>query len=118
VKKGYHELIIFHPISPRRQDASQERPMRTPKRLYAQQRLIYQPELLTCPHCDDRLALCNYLAWDKIVQTLGGVLSVASRPSHCRHATCEGANLRLLSAEAQGIALAGSTYGYDVMATM
>lgn len=89
--------------------------MRTPKRLYAQQRIIYQPELLTCPHCDDRLALCNYLAWDKIVQTLGGVLSVASRPSHCRHATCEGANLRLLSAEAQGIALPGSTYGYDVM---
>ena len=44
--------------------------MRTPKRLYAQQRLIYQPELLTCPHCDDRLALCNYLAWDKTVQTL------------------------------------------------
>jgi hypothetical protein len=98
-----------------RQEANVEKPMRTPKRLYAQQRLIYQPELLTCPHCDDRLALCNYLAWDKIVQTLGGVLSVASRPSHCRHAACEGANLRLLSAEAQGIALAGSTYGYDVM---
>jgi len=54
-------------------------------------------------------------AWDKTVQTLRGVLSVASRPSHCCHATCEGANLRLLSAEAQGIALAGSTYGYDVM---
>jgi hypothetical protein len=89
--------------------------MRTPKPLYAQQRLIYQPELLTCPHCDDRLALCNYLAWDKTVQTLRGVLSVASRPSHCRHATCEGAKLRLLSAEAQGIALPGSTYGYDVM---
>jgi hypothetical protein len=89
--------------------------MRTPKRLYAQQRIIYQPELLTCPHCDDRLALCNYLAWDKTVQTLRGVLSVASRPSHCPHAACEGAQLRLLSAEAQGIALAGSTYGYDVL---
>jgi len=89
--------------------------MRTPKRLYAQQRIIYQPELLTCPHCDDRLALCNSLAWDKTVQTLQGVLSVASRPSHCRHTTCEGAQLRLLSAEAQGIALPGSTYGYDVM---
>jgi len=87
----------------------------TPNRLYAQPRLIYQPELLTCPHCNDRLALCNYLAWDKIVQTLRGVLSIASRPSHCRHATCEGAQLRLLSAEAQGIALAGSTYGYDVI---
>jgi hypothetical protein len=89
--------------------------MRTPNRLYAQQRLIYQPELLTCPHCNDRLALCNYLAWDKIVQTLRGVLSIASRPSHSRHATCEGAQLRLLSAEAQGIALPGSTYGYDVI---
>jgi hypothetical protein len=89
--------------------------MRTPKRLYAQQRIIYQPELLTCPHCDDRLALCNYLAWDKTVQTLGGVLSVASRPSHCPHATCEGAPLRLLSAEAQGLALPGSTYGDDVL---
>ena len=92
--------------------------MITPKRLYAQQRLIYQPELRTCPHCDDRLALCNYLAWDKTVQTLGGVLSVASRPGHCPHATCEGANLRLLSAEAQGIALPGSTYGYDVMVAL
>ena len=89
--------------------------MKTPKRLYAQQRTIYQPELLTCPHCGDRLELCNYLAWDKIVQTLGGVFSVASRPGHCRHDTCEGAALRLVSAEAQGIALPGSTYGYDVM---
>ena len=39
--------------------------MRTPKRLYAQERLIYQPELLTCPHCGDLLVLCNYLVWDK-----------------------------------------------------
>jgi len=54
--------------------------MRTPKRLYAQQRLIYQPELLTCPHCGDLLVMCNYLAWNKTVQTLDGVLSVASVP--------------------------------------
>jgi hypothetical protein len=83
--------------------------MRTPRSLYAQQRLIYQPELLTCPHCGDRLKLCNYLAWDKMVQTLGGVLSVASRPGRCHHDTCEGASLRLVSAEAQGIAFPGST---------
>ena len=89
--------------------------MKTPKRLYAQLRTIYQPELLTCPHCGDLLELCNYLAWDKIVQTLRGVRSVASRPAHCRHDTCEGAALRLVSAEAQGIALPGSTYGYDVV---
>jgi hypothetical protein len=92
-----------------------EMPMRTPKSLYAQQRLIYQPELDACPHCGDLVALCNYLMWDKTVQTLDGVLSVASRPGCCRHATCAGSNLRLVSAEAQGIALPGSTYGYDVL---
>jgi hypothetical protein len=106
---------FFLKLSPRRHDAGLEMPMRTPKSLYAQQRTIYQPELLTCPHCGDLLKLCNYLAWDKIVQTLGGVLSVASRPGHCRHDTCEGTDLRLVSAEAQGIALPGSTYGCDVV---
>jgi Transposase, Mutator family len=89
--------------------------MRTPKRLYAQERLIYQPELLTCPHCGDLLMLCNYLAWDKTVQTLDQVLAVASRPGCCPHATCAGSRLRLLSAQGQRIAPAGSTYGYDVL---
>jgi hypothetical protein len=89
--------------------------MRTPKRLYAHERLIYQPELLTCPHCGDLLVLCNYLAWDKTVQMLDRVLSVASRPGRCPHATCVGSRLRLLSAAGQRIAPAGSTYGYDVV---
>jgi hypothetical protein len=89
--------------------------MRTPKRFYAHERIIYQPELLTCPHCGDLLVLCNYLAWDKTVQRLDGVLSVASRPGCCRHATCAGSRMRLLSAEGQRIALPGSTYGYDVL---
>jgi hypothetical protein len=89
--------------------------MRTPKQLYAHERIIYQPELLTCPHCGELLVMCNYLAWDKTVQLLDRVLSVASRPGCCRHATCAGARMRLLSAEGQGIALPGSTYGYDVL---
>ena len=61
-------------LGQRGQDASEEAPMRTPKRLYAQQRIIYQPELLTCPHCGDLLVMCNYLAWDKTVQKLDRVL--------------------------------------------
>jgi len=89
--------------------------MKTPKRLYAEKRLIYHPELLTCPHCGALLVMCNYLAWDKTVQTLDRVLSIASRPGHCPKATCLGARMRLLSAEAQQIALPGSTYGYDVL---
>src|SRR5262249_47767762 len=71
-----------------RQDTHVEVAMRTPKSFYAQQRIIYQPELLTCPHCGDLLMLCHYLAWNKTVQTLCGVLSVASRPGRCPHATC------------------------------
>jgi hypothetical protein len=89
--------------------------MRTPKRLYAEERIIYHPELLTCLHCGDLLVAWNYLAWDKIVQTLDGLLSIATRPGRCPHATCPGARLRLLSAVAQRVAPPGSTYGYDVL---
>jgi hypothetical protein len=53
-----------------------------------------------------------------MVQTRGGVLSVASRPGRGRHATCEGADLRLRSAEAQGMALPGSSSGDDVLVRM
>jgi hypothetical protein len=59
--------------------------------------------------------MCNYLAWNKTVQTLDRVLSVASRPGRCPNETCAGSRLRLLSAEAQSIALPHSTYGYDVL---
>lgn len=89
--------------------------MRTPKRLYPEERIIYHPELLTCPHCGDFLVMWNYLAWDKTVQTLDRVLSLAARPGHCPQATCPGSRMRLLSAQAQQMAPAGSTYGYDVL---
>jgi len=89
--------------------------MRTPKRLYAEERIIYHPELLTCLYCGDLLVTWNYLAWDKTVQTLDRLLSIASRPGRCPHATCPGSRIRLLSAEAQRLAPPGSTYGYDVL---
>ena len=89
--------------------------MRTPKRFYAQQRLMYQPALLPCPHCGDLLVMGNSLAWKKTVQTLDRVLSVASRPGRCPHEPCAGSRLRLLSAEAQRMALPPATSGYDVL---
>jgi hypothetical protein len=89
--------------------------MRTPEGFYARERIIYHPELLTCPHCGDLLMRCEYLSWDKTVQTLDGVLSVASRPGRCPQTTCASARLRLLSAQGQGIAPAGSPSGYDVI---
>ena len=95
-------------LGSRQSGASLEEPMRTPKRLYAQQRLIYQPEWLTCPHCGEVLVMCNYLAWDKTVQTLDQVLSVASRPGRCPDETCPGSHLRLLSARTRSQGSLGS----------
>jgi hypothetical protein len=89
--------------------------MRTPKRLYPEARIIYHPELLPCPPCGDLLVMWNYLAWEKTVQTLDRVLSLAARPGPCPQATCPGSRRRLLSAQAQQMAPAGSTYGYDVL---
>jgi hypothetical protein len=90
--------------------------MRTPKELYPSERIIYKPELPACPHCEGPLMMYNYLAWDKTVQTLDRVLSIASRPGHCSNVMCPGHEARFLSAEGQQITLPGSTYGYDVVA--
>lgn len=57
--------------------------------------------------------MCNSRAWEKTVQLLDRVLSVARRPG-CRPATGAGSRMRLLSAAGQRIALPGSTDGYDV----
>ena len=90
--------------------------MRTPKELNPRERIIYHPELSACPRCGGALEMSNYLMWDKTVQTLDGVISIASRPGHCADSECEGHSLRLVSAQGQQIALPGSTYGYDVLA--
>ena len=90
--------------------------MRTPKELYPSERIICEPEMSACPHCEEPLVMYNYLAWDKTVQTLDRVLSIASRPGHCANPTCPGYRMWLLSAEGQQITLPGSTYGYDVVA--
>lgn len=90
--------------------------MRTRKELSPHDRVIYHPDLSGCPRCGEPLVMYNYLAWDKTVQTLDRVLSVASRPGHCSNPACPDYTMRLLSAQGQQIAPCGSTYGYDVLA--
>ncbi len=92
--------------------------MRTPKQLYHDERIIYKPELSACPHCGGPLMMCNYLSWDKTVQTLDNVLSIASRPGFCAEPTCPGRHMRLLSAEGQQVAPRHFTYGYDVLVSI
>lgn len=60
--------------------------------------------------------LYNYLSWDKVVQTMEQVLSLASRPGHCANASCPGYAMRILSAAGQQVVLPGTTYGHDVIA--
>lgn len=89
--------------------------MRTRREFLPEQRIIYHTELSACPVCGGALMTYDYLIWDKTVQTLSSVLSVASRPSHCADSVCGGHSMRLLSAEGQQIAPKGFGYGYDVV---
>jgi hypothetical protein len=89
--------------------------MRTPKELYPEKRIIYHPEMPTCAQCGSPIKLHNYLTWDKTVQTMTKVLSIASRPGYCSLETCASHTTLIRSAEGQQVAPMGSTYGYDVL---
>ena len=62
--------------------------MRTPKRLYAEERIIYHPELLTCLHCGDLLVAWNYLCHtskplpSRDVSGLAHASTVCGGPAH------------------------------------
>lgn len=83
--------------------------MKNPRRLYPNECIIYHPELSTCLVCGGPLMLANYLLGDKTVQTLNGVLSVASRPASCADPQCAGATMRLRSVAGQQVALPHTT---------
>ena len=92
--------------------------MTAAKLLYPTERRIYHPELTTCPHCGTPTALLNYLASDKIVQTL------TTSPG-ARHPAQPLPRSRLSRFRppptlitAQHLALPGSTYGLDVVARL
>jgi len=87
-------------LSQRGSDARAEVPRRTPKRLYAAERIMDHPALLTCLHGGALWVSWNSLAWDQTVQTLDGLLAMATRPGHCPDATCPGSRRRLLAAAA------------------
>ena len=48
-------------LGPRGQDARQGA-HENPEAIIAQERILHQPEFLTCPHCGDLLVMCTYLA--------------------------------------------------------
>jgi hypothetical protein len=94
---------------------TKEEPMKPPKQLYPSERIIYHPEVTVCPMCGGGLMLRNTLLWNKTIQTLAGVRSVASRPACCVDPQCTGASMLLRSVAGQQVALPATTYGYDVV---
>jgi hypothetical protein len=89
--------------------------MRTPQKSYPKKRIIFHPEIKICAQCGSAIKLHNYLAWDKTVQTMTEVLSIASRPGYCSSDVCGNHTKSILSAQGQQVAPKGSTYGYDVL---
>ena len=89
--------------------------MRTPKTLCPDDRLLFHPEIAECPRCGEPIHLANHLSFNKTVQTLDGVLSVASRPGYCPNVTCPAYRSLLVSAQGLQIAPVGFGYGYDVV---
>jgi hypothetical protein len=89
--------------------------MRTKRTLEPQERRIFHPELQECPLCGTTLHLCGYWRWDKVVQTLEGVIAAASRPSRCTNPACPAPQNRYVSAVGAALALPESTYGLDVV---
>lgn len=94
--------------------------MRTPREVYDVSRRVYHPELESCPVCGGKLKLCNYLTWEKTIQTFGGSERIGSRPSQCREESCPSGKKPWgkpwVSAEALQRSPRRSTYGYEVIA--
>jgi hypothetical protein len=89
--------------------------MRTPREYYAHRPIVYTFELDTCPECNGPLNIA-YTSKLKVVQTMGGVLTVACRPRYCLEAGCERQALICKPAQWQQLAPRCCTYGYDVIA--
>jgi hypothetical protein len=89
--------------------------MRTPREYYAHRPIVYTFELDTCPECGGGLNIA-YTSKPKVVQTMGGMLTVAYRPRYCPEADCERQAHICKPARWQQLAPRCCTYGYDVIA--
>ena len=89
--------------------------MRTPRECYPQKPMVYTFELDVCPDCGGPLNVA-YTSGPKIVQIMGGVMTIAHHPRHCPDLRCGRHNVICKSARWQQIAPRYCTYGYDVIA--
>ena len=89
--------------------------MRTPREYYPKNPIVYTFELNTCPECGGPLNIA-YTSKPKVVQTMGGVMTIAHRPRYCPDPDCGRHQAICKPAQWQQIAPRYCTYGYDVIA--
>ena len=89
--------------------------MKTPREYYPKNPIVYTFELDSCPECQGAMKIA-YTSKAKVVQTMGGVMTIAQRPRYCRNQAC-GRRLTICQpAQWQQVAPRYCTYGYDVIA--
>lgn len=62
--------------------------MRTPREYYPRKPILYTFELDECPECNGRLNIA-YTSQPKVVQTMGGVMTIAHRTQQCVDLRCD-----------------------------
>ena len=85
------------------------------KRRYSQAvKCIMRPELTHCLQCQSKLQRCVTIS-DRMIITLKQVIRLVHCGYRCPHPECSGRKTLYRSAEADALALAGFTFGLDIV---
>ncbi len=85
------------------------------KKIYHQVvKRIRRPEISHCLECQSKLQRCVTIS-DRIIVTLKQVIRLVHCGYRCPHLDCPGRNKLYRSAEADALALAGFTFGLDIV---
>ena len=85
------------------------------KKIYHQVvKRILRPEISHCVECQSKLHRCVTIS-DRIIVTLKQVVRLVHCGYRCPHPQCPGRTMLYRSAEADALALAGFTFGLDIV---
>ena len=88
--------------------------MRKKKSYHHVVKRILRPEISHCLECQSKLHRCVTIS-DRIIVTLKQVIRLVHCGYRCPHPQCPGRNKLYRSAEADALALAGFTFGLDIV---
>src|SRR5207253_8892522 len=75
---------------------------------------IMRPEITQCLECQSKLQRCVTIS-DRMILTLKQAIRLVHCGYRCPHPDCVGRNTLYRSAEADALALAGFTFGLDIV---